>query len=90
LKEKKCDGINAIFTWLSISLCLLNIPKKYMVGVERSRGRWGELGGCCVTSASAPQGPPEAVQSRYELEAGGLEAELLWLKQISRNHMYSK
>ncbi len=54
-----------------------------MVRVERSRGRWGELGGgCCMTSASAPQRPPEAVQSRYELEAGGLEAELLWLKQI--------
>ncbi len=39
-----------------------------------------------MTSAS-PQGPPEAVQSRYELEAGGLEAELLWLKQIGRPYL---
>ncbi len=40
-----------------------------------------------MTSASAPQGPSEAVQTRYELEAGGLETELLWLKQIGRPYL---
>ncbi len=70
-----------------IDKSLLNLPEKYMVRVEGSGGRRGELGGCCMTSASAPQGPPEAVQSRYELEAGGLETELLWLKHFSRPYL---
>jgi hypothetical protein len=39
-----------------------------------------------MTSASA-QRSPEAVQARYELEAGGLETELLWLKQIGRPYL---
>ncbi len=39
-----------------------------------------------MTSASA-QRPPEAVQTRYELEAGGLETELLLLKQIDRPNL---